>query len=888
MLPPRASVSAALVARGELRTHRQELTIRHTLLSNLGINTSQLQREIAQLPAEAAAASRPRRRRKANAKLTPLGDLGPAYAIGDADVGAWGRNWHEMVILSGIEVQRQKTVKSFQKQFEKRILSNWETEKSRVLQDELGVTDDELAKMTTGSSRGMRESVLGKSRLGSGDVRRFPLATSTLGGKSSLVECEGGLVMHNKAIKYEKVVAALNQHRLRREPFELCLAFEAATKGDSKYPLLPDAFNILAHMMQEPSLHIATGYGSSSNAIPVTQRQYAKAYLSPTGSNAKMLLNGRLVSGSRAYLERDFERYMNDTIQNNPKEAALGGIPGITNKVRAFTDVTLRSKEAQDTYRPETVNGIKLWAQVYYLLRAGHPADALTLVEQNQANITKDDWSFPGAFKAFFSSPERRLPKTLRDQLYSDFNAHVRNNPQVDQFKYALYKLIGRFELSKKNVKVAGTTEDWVWFQLSLTRENKDGDPPQEQYDLADLGRHVLKVGSDAFDSNGQRPFKWFNLLLVTAQFERAIGYLYSKPALKTDAVHFAAALQYYGTLRVPDTPTTDILIEDNGPALNYARLTQLYIAPFYRVEPQAALQYAYLVSLASDAPAPIGTQQRQLALDLVRDIVIGSRQYARLLGSVRADGTKETGPIERDLALLNLSDEDDYLREVVLAAADQAANDASLAESVELYHLAGAYDKVVEVVTRALGHSLSGSSPHFDRPAPVSLSGAFGGATDLDQLASAVHDVYARDFAKRSRISQRNWDTLEVLLKLRSGLAQYAAKRPDLALETFRSTGLLPLDNDTAGVARYAQRFRELLDAPVVSNLDTVIVTTMRCLHDLTAALKESPYGDHGRMQTLASYKHMAQCLIQFASTLRLRLGPDVYKQLSAMSAFF
>lgn len=859
------------------------------MLSNLGINTSQLQREIAQLPGEATEASRPRRRRKANAKLTPLGDLGPAYAIGDADVGAWGRNWHEMVILSGIEVQRQKTVKSFQKQFEKRILSNWETEKSRVLQDELGVTDDELAKMTTGSSKGMRESVLGKSRLGSGsDVRRFPLATSTL-GKSTLEAREGGLVMHNKAIKYEKVVSALNAHRLRREPYELCLAFESATKGDSKYPLLPDAFNILAHMMQEPSLHIASGYGSSSAAIPITQRQYAKAYLSPTGSNAKMLLNGRLVSGSRAYLERDFERYMNDTIQNNPKEAALGGIPGITNKVRAFTDVTLRSKEAQDTYKPETVNGIKLWAQVYYLLRAGHPSEALTLVEQNQANITKDDWSFPGAFKAFFSSPERRLPKTVRDQLYSDFNAHVRNNPQVDQFKYALYKLIGRFELSKKNVKVAGTTEDWVWFQLSLTRENKDGDPPQEQYDLADLGRHVLKVGSDAFDSNGQRPFKWFNLLLVTAQFERAIGYLYSKPALKTDAVHFAVALQYYGTLRVPDVPTSDILVEDNGPALNYARLTQLYIAPFYRVEPQAALQYAYLVSLASDCPAPVGGQQRQLALDLVRDIVIGSRQWTKLLGSVRADGTKETGPIERDLALLNLSDEDDYLREVVLAAADQAANDASLAESVELYHLAGAYDKVVEVVTRALGHSLSGSSPHFERTsAPVSLSGAFGGATDLDALASAVYKVYGSDMMKRGRVLDRNWDVLEVLLKLRAGLEQYAAKRPDLALQTFQSTGLLPLDNDTAGVAQYAQNFRQLLDTPVVSNLDTVIVTTMRCLHDLTAALKESPYGDHGRMQTLASYKHMAQCLIQFASTLRLRLGPDVYKQLSAMSAFF
>ena len=39
----------------------------------------------------------------------------------------------------------------------------------------------------------------------------------------------------------------------------------------------------------------------------------------------------------------------------------------------------------------------------------------------------------------------------------SDFNGHVRTNPSVDQFKYALYKIVGRFELNKKTAKVAST-----------------------------------------------------------------------------------------------------------------------------------------------------------------------------------------------------------------------------------------------------------------------------------------------------------------------------------------------------------------------------------------------------------------------------------------------
>ena len=34
--------------------------------------------------------------------------MGPGYALGETDVAAWGRNYHEMIILSGIEVQRQR------------------------------------------------------------------------------------------------------------------------------------------------------------------------------------------------------------------------------------------------------------------------------------------------------------------------------------------------------------------------------------------------------------------------------------------------------------------------------------------------------------------------------------------------------------------------------------------------------------------------------------------------------------------------------------------------------------------------------------------------------------------------------------------------------------
>ena len=151
---------------------------------------------------------------------------------------------------------------------------------------------------------------------------------------------------------------------------------------------------------------------------------------------------------------------------------------------------------------------------------------------------------------------------------------------------------------------------------------------------------------------------------------------------------------------------------------------------------------------------------------------------------------------IERDLRLLKLSDESEYLRAVVVAAADQAAVDASLNDCIELYHLAGAYEKVIDSVNRALGHSLAqtGPQPLKSDAESLGLSGAFGGASDVYGLAQRVHSVYEKDFAKRTRVSKGAWETLGTLLQLKKALSQFAADRPDLALEVcspkFMSTG--------------------------------------------------------------------------------------------------
>jgi nuclear pore complex protein Nup93 len=142
------------------------------------------------------------------------------------------------------------------------------------------------------------------------------------------------------------------------------------------------------------------------------------------------------------------------------------------------------------------------------------------------------------------------------------------------------------------------------------------------------------------------------------------------------------------------------------------------------------------------------------------------------------------------------LSDSAEYLRKVVLAAADQSSSDSSLLDSIELYHLAGASNKVIESVNRALGGSLSqSSSPLNSQAEALGLSGAFGGASDLVSLAQRVMGVYEKDFGRRTKVEKKAWETLRTLLVLKTAMGQWSTGRADLALEVSQIYGARGVD---------------------------------------------------------------------------------------------
>lgn len=55
----------------------------------------------------------------------------------------------------------------------------------------------------------------------------------------------------------------------------------------------------------------------------------------------------------------------------------------------------------------------------------------------------------------------------------ANFNSHVLHAREVDPFKLALFRIIGRIDAQRRNIPlVIASTEDWAWFQLVLVSVN--------------------------------------------------------------------------------------------------------------------------------------------------------------------------------------------------------------------------------------------------------------------------------------------------------------------------------------------------------------------------------------------------------------------------------
>ncbi|CAK7273543.1 nuclear pore complex subunit [Sporothrix epigloea] len=804
-----------------------------------------------------------------------------------------------------------------------------------------------------GRSR-MQKSVIGSaSRIGAhrsefADVETTSLGGSVAGGADG-ASGSGSLddrYTREKQAWLAEMVNRLNDSRIASAPFPILsemVAVETTIGSDRQAALVIEAFRALSDIVGEDpesanQSHLGRG------APGPRQRTFARAYLDPNPSSAGATsMRQRILTGANQFLEKKFFQEVEAQIARFPQEASLGGRPDVISKIKAYIRVRAAQKMlVPDNVDLQQVQGEYVWAVIFYLLRSGHVSEAAQYVNGNQTQIRGIDRVFASYINSYASSEDRRLKRAMQERCNSDYNQRARNAPEgsVDPFRMACYKVIGRCDVGNRNLDNLQTdVHDWIWLQFNLAREgDRAAELASEMYGLVELQETVREIGQKHFAKNAPGVAAgsyamYFYLQVLAGLFEPAIAYLYSFSYI--DAVHFAIALEYYGLLRTPDASlaaANELLSHSTRghPQINFARMIGYYTRDFRAANAAAAVNYLILICLGDDeldqtAPASASQSAAKskdqsaaaaLCYEALRELVLETREFSKLIGDIRPDGTRIRGLIEERGALIALDREQDFVKAITLQAARDADDGGRTTDAVLLYHLAGDYDTVVVIVSRALSEAIaleigeepmrlvpvkprvdqdktgSVSTANSSTPTIVAQPGSSLSLASIDdpvELARTMMIMYERDNMFRRRIREETRVACGVLLQMSEikGLVK-ACKWPQ-CLDKIRDLDILPLQagGDPGTIRSFAARFSSLAQ-PVAINVPSLLMwTILSCTQQRERLLSGQFSGNESASRRLADdLKQICIDLTAYTSQLRYRFPPYLHEALARASA--
>lgn len=751
----------------------------------------------------------------------------PAQQPADSDVESYLANIQTQNTLSMITDGLARSTRDFDAFLEDNVTMEWDAQRKKIYQH-FGIKPSESGpahgrstfrasaseSVGFGRSKRSKAAALASSR-GSGmggmsSFGRSALQKSAIGAASSVgnpsqqvfadvekkMEADGVAAptsmdrfQREKQSQYAERVQVLNYVRLKKRCYPVCHEFAkvADQVGEQHGPDLVKVYKALIEIVSEPE-----EIEPPSDPITVKERQFATAYLDETPSAARTIdVKKKILRGGAKCLEKIAFEEMESVLNKNPREANVGGIPNVINKLKAYVRfLALKKRLVGDNIDLQMLGDDYVWALVYYLLRTGHIQEIVDYVTANAVAFRAIDRNFSSYITDYNNNPDRRLRRDLQDRITSEYNQRLRIAPEnsIDPYRMACYKVIGRCDLKSRNLEgINHTVEDFVWLQLVLAREiNRVDELANEVYGLSDLQKTMREIGTRFFLKGGADvgcSFGTFVFFQVACgMFEEAVSYLY--PYSYADAVHLAIATSYYGLLRVSDPTTSgeDLLsytTRDN-PQINFGRMIGYYTRDFRAANVSAAVDYLVLLCLNQDLPGQAGSNQSSLCHEALRELVLESKEFALLLGDVRGDGQRMKGLIEDRISLIGLNETDGLVRTITMQAASAADDNGRTTDAVLLYHLAEEYDNVLVILNRAMSEALAvplGQDPlrlepmkPHPKPGPDHREQGSLSLTSVDDpmvLAMSMAKLYGANKAFSDKIKLDNKQACGVLLQI-------------------------------------------------------------------------------------------------------------------------
>ncbi|KAK7398151.1 nuclear pore complex subunit [Neonectria punicea] len=862
------------------------------------------------------------------------------YAPSEVDVETYLSNLQTKTTLSMIADGLDRSVRDFDNFLEDNVTMEWDAQRKRIYQhfgikpreeatppgreSQSGFGRSRRSKAQSSAPRAGRSSVLGKStlqrsvigtpsRIGAhqsdfSDVDRSSESSVILDGRVS----SDDRVLRERQGRLSEKIRNLNTARLQKRPYPI-LSELAAVEQKSHDPHAPHVVEAYLAVMEIVGENPEAE--TTLNSATSKEREFAGMYLDDNLNSPKSVeLRKRILSGANTFLEKQFLREVESLIAKHPHESKLGGLPDIVNKIKAYIRLRSARKDlVPDNTDLQQVQGEYVWAIVFYLLRSGHVSEAAKYVNDNTNQFRGIDRTFATYLNNYAASEDRRLTnRKLLDRCTNEYIQRSRNAPDnsIDPFRMACYKVIGRIELSNRNLEGLNTDiNDWIWLQFNLAREgDKTIEMAGESYGLAELQSSIKEIGLKHFpkanseDSNGSFGM-FFYLQILSGMFEDAIAYLY--PFSYVDAVHFGLALAFYGLLRPSDavSPSNDLrsYSTKNLPQINFGRMIGYYTRDFRAADVVSAVDYLTLICLNQDLGGEAGQRHGNLCHEALRELVLETREFSKLIGDIRPDGRRIRGIVEERGPLISLDAEDDFVNTVTLQAASFADENGRTTDSVLLYHLAGEYDTVVAIVSRALSEAISleiGEDPMRLMPvkprageqeAEPGSSLSLASIDDPVELAKTMMSMYERDAMFYRRIQDQNKVACRVLLEMSSIKSLVEVGQWAQCLDKIRSLEILPLDaaGDASTIRAYASKFSGL-SQPVSINVPNLLMWTIICCVRQKEQLTNGQFsGNEGtRRMMVEQLKQMTLDLTTYTSQLRYRFPPHLHEALARASA--
>ncbi|KAJ1338145.1 Nucleoporin NIC96 [Microdochium nivale] len=869
-----------------------------------------------------------------------VGGTGPT-AI---DVDAYLANLQTKTTLNMIADGLERSARDFDNFLEDNITSEWEAQRMRIyehfgiksVQDGPGAsTADPSAKGGFGTSRrtartgrastnGAKGSTFGRStlqksvigtpsKIGShpefGDVKEQNGGGTNLGSASVTDD----RFLREKQSKLSERVRQLNLARVEKAPYPILheLAHVESTSGDRHAQHMVDAYQAVIAMVGENAEAETFAGGATAK-----ERAFREMYLDVNSKSANAgNMRKTILSGANKFLEHKFYENVEDLITKYPKEANLGGRPDVISKMKAYVRLRhVRKDLVPDGAELQQVEGEYIWALVFYLLRSGHVDEAAEYVKTRANTFRAIDRTFSSYLLEYAASPDRRLRRQLQERCNNEYSQRSRMAPtnSIDPYRMACYKIVGRCEVSNRSLDGLKTDiDDWIWLQFNLARENERTiEVASESYTLLDLQNSIQEIGNKHFpktpseDTNGTFGMFFF-MQVLAGMFEKAIGYLYAFSYV--DAIHFAIGLEFYGLLRPADpwSAATDLVSFDTrgNRQISFGRMLGYYTRDFRAADVKSAVDYLVLICLNADLEGEAGTQQAELCHAALRELVLETREFSKLIGDIRPDGQRIHGLIQERAQLIHLQAGDDFVRTVTQQAARFADENGRTTDAVLLYHLAGDYDSVVTIVSRALSEAISQDigedpmrlmpvKPRADGKTPGAQPGSSLSLASIDdpvQLAQTMLSIYEADAMFYTKVEDQNRISCHMLLEMSVIKKMVEAGQWSESIDKIQKLEILPIEaqGDANKIRNAASRFAGL-SQPVAANVPNLLLWTITCCVREREKLASGQFsGNDGTVRmVILKLRQLSMDLTTYTSQLKYRFPPHIHEALARASA--